>query len=135
MLCTSGVIYGENGSVQHAYMVKKSARGPVDPLRWRRTRISDWRKDANLTQQQVADALTADGVRLDRVSIGRIEAGQQMATIAALECMASLFETDIDSMLKYTPEQARQIQAFWRLRPDEQATVLRIARATRGGGE
>ena len=134
MLCTSGVIYGEKAHVHHAYMGKRIQQSTDLGLRWRKTRIADWRTAAGFTQQQVADALTEHGIKLDRVSVGRIEGGKQMPTIEALEFMATMFKTDITSMLNLTPEQAKHIREFGSLDTDAQDTILRMVRAARGGG-
>src|ERR1041384_1866082 len=93
--CTSGAISREKACVHHVYMARgrrataivrrlKSASGP---LRWRKTRIRDWRKAADMTQQELADALDQIGIALDRVSIARIESGEQMPLVETIEAM------------------------------------------------
>lgn len=136
-LCTPGVIYGKKTHVHHAYMVKKvkiPRRPALRKLRWRRTRISEWRDSAKLTQQQVTDLLAERGLELDRVSVVRIEGGKQMPTIEVLEAMASIFKTDIDSMLNFTPEQAAELGRLRSMEPGERDRMLRAVRAAVGEG-
>lgn len=135
-LCTSRDIYGENAGVHHVYMrntrrpQRKSATTST-PLRWRRTRIALWRKRADMTQQEVADHLAerSPAIELTRVSIARIETGEQMPSAEVLEAMAALFGVDVDTMLNLTPDEAHEVLTFKAMQPDERRRVLRIARA------
>lgn len=137
-LCTPGVVYDENPNVHHVYMSKKRTSIPVlrarrtrkiisqETLRWRETRISEWRTANNgMTQQQMADALAEEGIDLDRVSVGRIEAGTQMPLVETIEAMARILKTDVDSMLNLSPEDAKAIQQFRKLDPKDQRRALR----------
>lgn len=101
------------------------------PLRWRKTRISDWRDEEGLTQQQVADRLAERGFDLDRVSVGRIEGGKQMPRVEVLEALAEILKTDINSLLNYTPAQAKTLREFQALDSREQEIILRMSRAAR----
>lgn len=99
------------------------------------TRISQWRESQGLTQQQVADYLTERGMPLDRVSVGRIESGDQMPSAEVLEAMAELYNTDVDSMLNMTPEEAADVMAFKALKPNERRRALRTYKAAHSDGE
>jgi len=132
-LCTSGDMYLRNQGVHIVYMPPKhTMRAPSKQLRWRKTRIEDWRKAAGLTQQQVADQLTERGFELDRVSVTRIENGKQMVSAEVLEALSDILKTDIDSLLNYTPEEAKRLREFRKLNPADQEMVLEMAKVARG---
>lgn len=100
-------------------------------LRWHKNHIGEWREDAELSQQEVADRLADRGVELDRVSIGRIEGGKQVTTIEVLEAMASLFGTDVHSMINLAPSEARELSVFASLDARERRRWLRLMQADR----
>jgi len=108
---------------------------PPPPLVWRRTRIRDWRKKRDLTQQEVADRLTARGIELTRESVQRIETGNQRPLITALEAMAEILGTDVTSMLNCDPDAANDIAAFSRLDPQTRRLLLRFAQSDDTPGE
>lgn len=110
----------------------KRKPAPKKTLRWRANRISLWRDDANLTQQDMADRLTARGLKLDRVSVTRIENGKQMPTIEILEAMADILQTDVTSMTNYTPAQAKELSRLHRMDEQERERLLRGLRAAVG---
>jgi hypothetical protein len=139
-MCTSSVVYAQNTDVHHVYMGKKSlpraglgSKAPPQK-RWRENRISEWRRhyDPDFTQQDVADYLAGltPPIRLDRVSVGRIETGMQMPAIEVIEAMARLYGTDIDSMVNLSPQEAEDVQAFKGLSASERKRALRVYRAT-----
>lgn len=135
LLCTSGVIYGEKGNVHHAYMAKKHkpAAPKAESKRWRKTLIATWRDAVGMTQQAAADALAERGITRDRVSVGRIEGGKQMPSIEVLEALAKIYKTDVDSMLNYTPEQAKALREFRELKPEDQLKALQLVKVAGGG--
>lgn len=105
----------------------KKLPSPPKKLFWRKTRIRDWRKAADMTQQNVADALAERSVELSRESIQRIEAGTQRPLITAIEAMAALFKTDVHSLLNRSPHEADDLAAFGRLDPRTRRILLRAA--------
>lgn len=135
-LCTSGVVYPAGKGAHHVPMVRKIPKNVVGgasrgakPLRWRKTQIRAWREEAGKTQQEVADALTTRGLELDRVSIGRIEAGDQMPSIEVIEAMADIFGIDVDTMLNVAPAEAEPLRYLRRLSPTEQKRAVRAHKA------
>lgn len=108
--------------------VARMSRRTAPPLRWRRTRIKDWRESVRpkMTQQAMADALAEEGIELDRVSVLRIEAGTQMPSIETVEAMARILKTDVDSMLNRTPDEAKAVADFRSLDPKAQRRALRF---------
>lgn len=133
--CTSGVVYGQKPGVHPVYMSRKAIpqkkHTMAPPLRWRQNRIKDHRKAAKLTQQDIADALAERGIELDRVSVGRIEKGEQHTGIEVIEAIADILNIDVHSMLNLSPEQAQLFREFSRLDMREQRRVIRIIEASR----
>lgn len=115
------------------YMVKNKS------LRWRKNCIRLWREHRGLTLEQAAEALDRAPFNLDYTyaSLGRIENGKQMATIALIEALAQLYLTDIDSLLNRCPETegsappatAKGILQLWdRAATDERGLIFDLAK-------
>lgn len=138
-LCTPDVVYIEKANVHHVYMAKRTRspgiiarknRGPK-PLAWRKSRISEHREAIKgLTHQKMADALAERGIELSRVSVGRIERGEQRPFGDVLEAMAAILKTDVDSMLNYPPDEAKAIAEFKELGPKQRERAIRTFRAS-----
>lgn len=90
-----------------------------------------------MSQQKVSDELARldPPVELDRVSVQRIENGKQATGIEAIEGLARIFQTDIDSMLNLTPKEAEGITVIRRLDPRQRRRVIRIALAAEADDE
>lgn len=111
------------------YMAKK-------PLRWRKNFIRQWRDFRGFTQESAAEALSRPPYNLDytHASLGRIENGKQMPTIALIEALAQLYRTDIDSLLNRPPEApaaatSKGLLSLWdRAEHDERGVILDVAK-------
>lgn len=116
---------------------KRRVRGtkpPKKPLAWRITKIKLWRKDAKMTHQKVADGLVQIDADLDydRVSIQRIETGNQRPPVIVLEAMVRLLKApNLTAMLDRTPDEAREIAKIEAMEPKERRRLLRLMEAAK----
>lgn len=131
-LCTSGVVYAPKGHVHHVYMVKDTTKKPKkakpfgeEPLAWKKNHIAEHREAADMTQQDMADALAERGIKLGRNSVGRVEQGKQRPPYATLEAMAGILGLDVDSMVNLTPQEAEPMKRFWSLSDAQRRRALR----------
>jgi transcriptional regulator with XRE-family HTH domain len=114
------------------------------PLRWRHNCIRFWREFRGMTQEQAAAALARPPFNLDYGynSVGRVENGKQMPTIELIEALATLYDTDIDSLLNRRPETAREsppatakglLQLWDQAQTEERGLIVDVAkRVVRG---
>lgn len=74
-------------------------------LRWRETNIRLWRRAAGWTLEAAADRLKQAPyyLKTTHTSLQRLEAGKQMPKIDMIEALASLYKTDITSLLNGEP--------------------------------
>jgi transcriptional regulator with XRE-family HTH domain len=103
------------------------------PARQRRARIylREWREEAGLTQDQLADRIeTLSGYRMSKAQISRIELGKQPYSQDFLETAAEALGTDAASLLMRNPQ--RDGEAIWSLwdsaKPGERKMIVDIAK-------
>lgn len=90
-----------------------------------------------MTQQEVADALAemAPPKIYGRNSVTRAEAGKQKPPIDVLEAIASLYGTDVDSMLNLSPDEGAPITRFRGYDLKEQQRIIRMVEAGKEAGD
>lgn len=137
-LCTPGVVYRGTPGVHAVYMPPKRPPGrarkqhqqDTGRRRWRANHIADWRKERRLTQQQVADSLGDVGFDYDRVSVGRVEKGDQNPPIIVLEAICRIVGApSLTAMTDYTPRQWESIQTFISAGEAARTRALKILKA------
>jgi transcriptional regulator with XRE-family HTH domain len=86
------------------YMLK--VKDESRKLRWRLTCIRHWRELRGFTLERAAEALSRPPYKLKYThnSLGRVERGEQMPPVGHIEALASLYRTDIESLLNRRPE-------------------------------
>jgi transcriptional regulator with XRE-family HTH domain len=112
------------------------ARQKQKSLRWRTNCIRHWRISKGFTLETASEALALAPYHLQYThnSLGRVENGKQMPKINLIEALATLYETDIDSLLNRRPggppgQTAKGILHFWDLAPpDERGLIMEIAK-------
>lgn len=112
------------------------ARAKQKPLRWRTNCIRHWRDLQKMTLEEASEALLKPPYRLDYThnSLGRVENGKQMPTIALIEALAQLYRTDVDSLLNRHPKTAPRptaqgILSLWDVAaPEERGLILDVAK-------
>ena len=63
------------------------------------TQIARLRKEMNLSQRQLADALQLAGLDVDKNAIQRIEAGKRFVTDIELVYLSQVLNTDFETLL------------------------------------
>lgn len=85
----------------------KLPKAKAPPLRWRPNCLRFWREyRGNPSQEAVVEALSRPpySINYTYASLGRVERGEQMPPINVIEALASLYETDVDSLINRRPE-------------------------------
>lgn len=120
--CTSVVLYRGKDSVRDTYMTAKAGKKVVPRPKgphFKPTFIKQWRVHRNLTQEQLAERVSAylagfgDDSGYTYASIGRIENGKMGYTQATLEAIADALETDPASLLIRDPTDKSAIWSLW----------------------
>lgn len=62
-------------------------------------RLRELRKVSGLTQQQVADEMTASGCLVHRSTIAKIEAGERVTSIGEAAALAAVLGTSLDALV------------------------------------
>lgn len=104
---------------------------PESLPKWRITKMRAWRESRKWTQQHVSDLLATlhPPVKITRNSILRYEAGLQRPPEHVVFGIASLYGTDVHSLLEMTPEDAETLQPFRKMSPDERRYAFRVYKA------
>ena len=62
--------------------------------------IKSLRKKKGLTQEQVVAKMQLAGIQIDQKAISRIESGSRVITDYELMCLAEIFDTSIDQIVR-----------------------------------
>lgn len=90
----------------------------------RRHFIREWRKHRLLTQEQLAERISASTANLSRV-----ESGQQNYTQGMLEAIAEALQTDAASLLMRNPASDEAIWSIWdSAKPGQRQQIIEIAK-------
>lgn len=65
--------------------------------------IAKFRKEAGMSQRQLADALQILGLDVDKNAVQRIESGQRFVTDIELVYLSKALKKPIEQLLKLTP--------------------------------
>lgn len=114
------------------YMAKRKEK----PLRWRKTAIRTWRDHRGITLESAEETLAKPpySVKITHNSLGRIENGKQMPSIALIEALAKLYDTDVDSLLNRPPgseptNNATGVIKLWdRASSEERELIMGVAK-------
>lgn len=66
--------------------------------------VAKYRKEKNLSQRQLADAMQLVGIDVDKNAIQRMEAGKRFVTDIELACLAKVLSVSLEDLLPETDE-------------------------------
>lgn len=110
-------------------MAKKSRQ-------FRRTFIREWRKERDLTLEQLSSRLEELGEHnLGPAALSMLERGQRAYTQQTLEALAQALSTDVPSLLMRNPGDEEAIWSIWdQAKPGERQQIVDLAKVvTRTG--
>lgn len=61
--------------------------------------VAKYRKEKNLSQRQLADAMQLVGIDVDKNAIQRMEAGKRFVTDIELACLAKVLDASLEELL------------------------------------
>lgn len=110
-------------------MVRKRSGGAKKRPRYGATYIRQWRKFRGLTQDRLAERVSALIGGFTRASLSRIETGLQPYSQGILEAIAEALNTEAPSLLMRDPTDPEGIWTVWEhAKPGERRMIIDIAK-------